>query len=318
MGITLKPGQRLCGPGEDLAIDDTFYPAQEKKVPILSNPDGCIVTMSDNNQVRGLTLSGDAGGIDATKASHFIVSNVLFDGCGLEANASPSGMKKVEDCYFSKGKAAIEMKNLKGSNVMIYKNVISSSETGVEFGGSSIFVIRENQMRHVERGVIGSIESGRGEYVIEHNEINTLGTAIGIKSQAYANVIIGHNSVKGRTDFDDAIFLVAGTKEKPGRLDAHVFKNYLTQSGSMIKVQNTESRLSLCYEGNVVSSSIALINFEDNPRCLTVDALNFDVSGVSALNYGAEVIVPFEKVHYRPFHDGPHEFTPFRGIEEDE
>ncbi|MCB1117834.1 MAG: inverse autotransporter beta domain-containing protein [Chlamydiia bacterium] len=318
-GIALKPGQRLHGPGTDLLIDDTFYPATLKKVPTLTNPHGAVVTFSDNNQVRGINIEQNQGsGIDARQASHFVISNVNLIGCGVDATASPSGVKHFESNHFLG--AGIAVNDVDESRVAIRQNTIEGASVGVAFGGASCFTIVENDLRQVEKGLMGELKSGQGFFALQRNKIDTLGTAIGFLStsmDAPAQLLIEENTIKGRDHFDDALLLLAGTKDAPGLIEAFIQKNNLFFADIIIKVQNTESHIKLKLLDNQMSGRLALINFSKNPAAFEIESLNLDVSGISDLNNDGDVLIPFEPVAFLKIEDGPRFFTPFKDVEEE-
>lgn len=318
-GIILKSGQHLHGPGTDLLIDDTFYPATPKVIPTLKSSRGAVVTLTDNNQVKGVNIEKDQGvGIDASQASHFVISHVNFIGCGIDASLSPSGVKHFENNHLQN--AGIIVNDVNQSRVAIRQNSIEGASIGIAFGGASCFTIAENELNQVEKGIMGELKSGQGFFAIQRNKIYTNGTALGLLSTSVdgpAQLLIEGNTITGRDHFDDAILLLAGTRKTPGLIEASIQENDILLSDVIIKVQHADSHLKLKLLNNRISDQSALINFSKNPAAFEVESLNLNVSGISDLNNNGNVLIPFEPVAFSEVEDGIRFFTPFKEIEEE-
>ncbi len=312
-GIMLKDGQRLHGSSTNLLIDDTYYPASHDKAPSLINSKGVVVTLTDNNSIKGMNISG---GIDATNAGNFHIYNSYFVDCGIDANGAPPGRKIIEENRFLRG--GMDLADLVSSQVVIRANTMDDSHEAIVFGGPSTFKISENVLNQAEKGIIGELKSGRGYYFIHNNEIETTRTALGLSSFAGSGlmqVMVEENKIIGRDHFDDAILIVTGSKERPGCIEACIQKNNLQKGDAIVKVENAGSHLRLRLLDNWASGHMALINFA-RVDSFRVDSENLHYSGVSALNHNVDVFVPFEPVKFVEYDQGPRFFTPFEEVEE--
>ena len=313
--ITLKPGQTLHGSSQDLEIDDGLYKARSENMPVIYGD----VRLEGDGTLCGVKIISKES-IDASKSSKLIVRDVHFEETGLALNAAEKGVKIIEGNTFIKQATAISAQHLHQNEVFIRNNHIHSAQTGIQFGGPSLFQIHGNTFSNVQKALLGGLSEGHGFYEIDRNHIETHNSGIeflSLTQNGLAQLSIKDNTIKTADQFNDAILIMAGNSAQSGKIEALVERNHLQGADGIFKVQHTGSHLLLRLESNWADAKYALINYEKEPKLLTVDAQNLDESGIESLNEQGNVLIPFQPVYFRPYEKGPRFFTPFKGFEEE-
>ncbi|HEU4743281.1 MAG TPA: cadherin-like domain-containing protein [Meiothermus sp.] len=113
-GITLKNAQKLIGEGAGLTVDDVSIAAGTN--PVMGNAGGAGITLAQNNEVKGLDISGTSSGIISSG-----FGTLTMSAASVSASAGPA-------LNLSNGALAVTLKSLNSSGGT--NNLLLNTTTG--------------------------------------------------------------------------------------------------------------------------------------------------------------------------------------------
>ncbi|MEX0962034.1 MAG: inverse autotransporter beta domain-containing protein [Simkaniaceae bacterium] len=318
-GFSLKNGQRLHGSGHDLFINyQLVLPAVTPGLlPSISSENGAALTLANNNIVTGINfLNWDSPivseriGVDARGSANFTIqksrflNNGVVLGHAINANGSPSGVKRIINNYFNTnltrnaaGVADISLRNIENSNILIADNQLISHRF------SAMMIVTEGTDHRIVNNSIRQISAPA--MFIENNEDNSkifFENNSVVATGGGANALI-YVARRGEIDFDmrDNRFtndttrhilmnvgpIIGDTATVRALFDSNTLKGIATDTFTLT---SSSSTLCLDLKENKTSSSMMLNNNSGITANYQVVSPSGNAIGVSERNFGATII----------------------------
>ena len=193
-GIILKDNQSLIGSGFVFPITTPFgtldIPAQTSTAPNITTAVGNIVTLANNNTVRGLNINGLAAHMGVF-GSNVANTRIEFNTFNNNNSFSPglldqcTGLLSIENNTFLGNSTASAMAVVTSGNtqVLIRSNIVTVTtiNPGISvspFGNYVSVEIENNFVSNSATGIDIPNEAVLGNFIVRDNTISALGTSV--------------------------------------------------------------------------------------------------------------------------------------------